>query len=169
MVNSYSFNPSPLTEIRGDPMIASFWADADLRGSGTVYYRESCNGSELLRAADLINDKYGEFSEPTSVVVVTWENVGYFKNHTDKVQPYWQQSSTITLVQLTKQWNIHLFTQYKNIHLFVVYIHCSPFTFHSTAKYSSDRNSCRLWYSCAVLCHLPLQEYPVDYRWQLWW
>ena len=103
-------------------MIASFWADADLRGSGTVYYRESCNGSELLRAADLINDKYGEFSEPTSVVVVTWENVGYFKNHTDKVQPYWQQSSTITLVQLTKQWNIHLFTQYKNIHLFVVYI-----------------------------------------------
>jgi len=85
MVNSYSFNPSPLAEIMGDPMIASFWADADLRGSGTVYYRESCNGSELLRAADLINDKYGEFSEPTSVVVVTWDNVGYFKNHTDKV------------------------------------------------------------------------------------
>ena len=70
-------------------MIASFWADTDLRGSGTVYYRESCNMSELLRAADLINDKYGEFSEPTSVVVVTWENVGYFKNHTDKVQPYY--------------------------------------------------------------------------------
>ena len=61
-------------------LIAPFWADADTRCGGLVYYRETTANSILAKVANdvqsslsLLNDFY-----PSSVVIATWHQVGYF-------------------------------------------------------------------------------------------
>jgi len=81
----YSFTPSDLGSLSGDPMIAAYWADADLRaGNGSVFYRESAADFELNHASSLIQARYGGAYRPTSVIVVTWNETGYYNMHTDK-------------------------------------------------------------------------------------
>ena len=84
-VRSYSYNPSALSGVRGDPLIAAYWADVDLRGVGAVHYRETCSSADLNAAATHIRCRYGGSYRPTSAVVTTWEGVGYYGRHTNKV------------------------------------------------------------------------------------
>jgi len=67
-------------------MIAAYWADADLRaGNGSVFYRESAANFELDHASSLIQARYGGTYRPSSVIVVTWNETGYYNMHTDKL------------------------------------------------------------------------------------
>ena len=59
-VNAYT--PEPLNTTNVAPMIAPYWADVDTRGTGTVALR-----------TDIPNQ-----------VIVTWDKVGYYSQHTDK-------------------------------------------------------------------------------------
>lgn len=60
-----TFTPSPFP-IANQPIIAPFWADVDTRGGGAVY----------TAAPD------------ANTVVVTWNNVGYFSSHSDKLNDF---------------------------------------------------------------------------------
>ncbi|TFW29126.1 nidogen-like domain-containing protein [Massilia horti] len=65
-VSSYTPTPFPISN---QPMIAPFWADVDTRpqpGGGAVYVA----------------------SPDANTVVVTWHNVGYYNQHTDKLNDF---------------------------------------------------------------------------------
>jgi hypothetical protein len=64
---SSTFTPTTISAGVNNPIIAPFWADVDTRGHGAVYYdRDSSDG----------------------VMTITWDNVGYFNSHTDKLDSF---------------------------------------------------------------------------------
>ena len=67
------------------PIIAPFYADIDTRGVGQVYWRASREPEDLSRAANLVRQYYQTEFQPKEIVVITWDQVGYFDNMTDKV------------------------------------------------------------------------------------
>ena len=68
------------------PVIAPFYADIDTRGIGQVYWRASQQMEDRDRAANLVSQYYSEADfRPREVVVVSWDQVGYFDMKTDKV------------------------------------------------------------------------------------
>ena len=66
------------------PIIAPFYADIDTRGVGQVYWRASTESEDTSRAANLVQQYYTEPFRPKEVVVVTWDQVGYYEEQTDK-------------------------------------------------------------------------------------
>jgi hypothetical protein len=66
------------------PIIAPFYADIDTRGVGQVYWRASREDEDLTRAANLVQQYYWQEFSPREVVVVTWDQVGYYEEQTDK-------------------------------------------------------------------------------------
>ncbi|XP_014255919.1 nidogen-1 isoform X1 [Cimex lectularius] len=73
------------------PAIAPFYSNVDTTGSGKVYARETTDQRLLDRSAHTIRQLYpnlpAEF-DPKSMVVVTWDSVGYYNNKWDKVNTY---------------------------------------------------------------------------------
>ena len=71
-------------------IIAPYWSDVDIRplGGGNIYYRETSNASLLVTAENIIHSAfypdYQDFS-PTFLFITTWDHVGYYDRHTDKV------------------------------------------------------------------------------------
>ncbi|ESO97555.1 hypothetical protein LOTGIDRAFT_208735 [Lottia gigantea] len=74
----------------GFKIIAVYLSDVDTRGTGKVYYRETQDKSSLQRAAlDIQTHFTGQESfEPTSLFIVTWDKVGYYKQGTDKTNTF---------------------------------------------------------------------------------
>ena len=68
-------------------IIAPYWADVDLRGSGQVFYRQSTNATQLSRATRQIRAAFPESQNVTiqSLLIATWSGVGYYYYNTDKV------------------------------------------------------------------------------------
>lgn len=59
-------------------LVAPFWTNYDYSRSGQVYYRESTNAADLLKATSAIRIALGDASAletVTSIVIVTWENM----------------------------------------------------------------------------------------------
>ena len=77
-------------------MIAPFWGDVDNMnpGSGRIWYRQTIMNTTLLsRAKQNISEHFLLYPEvdlrgfkPSLLVVVTWDHVGYFEAHSDKVK-----------------------------------------------------------------------------------
>ncbi len=69
------------------PVMAPFWADIDLQGTGEIYYRMSNNARDVQMAMDIITNAFPAESHftPDDVIIVTWEAVGYYFAKTDKV------------------------------------------------------------------------------------
>ena len=68
-------------------VIAPFWADVDTRGNGSVYYRETSSASIISTVASDMSNAFPSQLPfyATSVVIATWDRVGYYDRHTDKV------------------------------------------------------------------------------------
>ena len=69
-------------------IVAPFWADADNRESGNVWYRESTDSTLLTRVHSEIQAAFtlqAPFAA-TDLFIATWESVGYFDRKMDKVQ-----------------------------------------------------------------------------------
>jgi heme-binding NEAT domain protein len=66
-----SFTPSQITAGFGNPIIAPFWADVDTRGGS--------GNSDLV---------YYDLDSANHVLTVTWYDVGYYSQHTDKVDAF---------------------------------------------------------------------------------
>ena len=79
----YTFYPFPLIY----PIIAPYWADVDTRGTGSVYYRETSNASIISTVASHVSNAFPSQSPfyATSVVITTWDSVGYYNQRTNKV------------------------------------------------------------------------------------
>ncbi len=83
-VPDYSPDPFPISN---STLIAPFWADIDTNGTGQISYRRT-NDSDLLEQVKQEIQKDFEDSRsfvPTTLLIATWDNVGYFVNGTDKV------------------------------------------------------------------------------------
>lgn len=82
------YSPMPFP-IAGNPMIAPFFADIDTNGAGTVWYRTTTDASLLAKAAsDIPPILSGPNFNPTWLFIVTWDHVGYYNSHTEKVNTY---------------------------------------------------------------------------------
>lgn len=92
-----AFNPQafPLpTRLSAIPLIAPYWADVDTRGTGRVWFRETNKPELLSRARDdilrrdpLIFPQVNRF-DPSSLLIATWDHVGYYDMNTDKVTKF---------------------------------------------------------------------------------
>ena len=71
----------------GTPIIAPYWADADISsGVGGVYFRETAEPCVMDRFINDIRSTTGDMNfVPTSLFIATWDGVGYNSMHTDKV------------------------------------------------------------------------------------
>ena len=75
-------------------VIAPFWGDVETTdvGAGRIWFRQTTNAEQLSRAKeDMVkhsllypNVDLRSF-DPTMMVVVTWDHVGYFYGHFEKV------------------------------------------------------------------------------------
>ena len=68
-------------------IIAPYWADADLRGSGQVFYRQTTDPSLLARATSEIRAAFNDSQNVTisNLLIATWDRVGYYLQSVDKV------------------------------------------------------------------------------------
>lgn len=58
-IRGYSYNPQPISQSEGSPLIAPFWSDVNLACPGTantVRYYETCDGGFLSMARGLSQD-----------------------------------------------------------------------------------------------------------------
>ncbi|XP_075224050.1 nidogen isoform X2 [Lycorma delicatula] len=73
------------------PVIAPLYSNVDTRKAGHVYYRETENPELLARVSYNVRKLYpnlaAQFSAK-SIFIVTWRDVGYYKEGSDKVNTY---------------------------------------------------------------------------------
>ena len=87
MIPVSTFTPAPFPLGNGLQLIAPYWGDVDTTGTGLVWYRETDRPDLLDRAQQLIRIFFPDQQEfeAISIFVATWDRVGYFSSHTDKV------------------------------------------------------------------------------------
>jgi len=80
--------PLPLPLSGTDKIIAPYWADVDIRGTGNIYYRQTTDPSLLARATSEIRaaSSVSQNFMAKHLLIVTWNAVGYYNRNTDKVQ-----------------------------------------------------------------------------------
>lgn len=72
-------------------MISPFYANIDIKtGGGTISYYESDSPSLLQRASNDVKDAFSKHHsfQATSLFVVTWFEVGYYKEGHDKINTF---------------------------------------------------------------------------------
>ena len=76
-----------LLPLNGPRFIAPYWADTDNRGIGEIYYRQTRNPVLLARATNEIQRTFPLHKDViiTNLVIVTWDEVGYYNLGTNKV------------------------------------------------------------------------------------
>ena len=88
MTNSFNdFTPTALPLNETERIIAPYWADVDTTGIGTIYYRQTNDSTLLTRAINEIRAAFPRSQDVviTNLLIVTWDGVGYYNSHTDKV------------------------------------------------------------------------------------
>ena len=82
----FGYYPQVFPIIGGPRMIAPFWADIDTTGTGYVWYRATNDASLLSKAKqDIPYSLSGSNFSPLWLFIATWDHVGYYSNHVDKV------------------------------------------------------------------------------------
>jgi len=81
------FTPSKLP-IKNRTFIAPYWSDVDTTGIGRIYYRQTNNPALLVRTTNEIQRVFpmSQDVNVTNLFIVTWDVVGYYDSHTDKVR-----------------------------------------------------------------------------------
>jgi len=71
-------------------IIAPYWADVDISGTGNIYYRQTADPSLLAKATREIRAAFPEARNVTilNLLIATWDKVGYYYNNNDKVIVY---------------------------------------------------------------------------------
>ena len=76
---SGTFTPSQITAGANNPIIAAFWADVDTRGGAGASTGGNATGS---------NRVYYDLDATNGVLTVTWDDVGYYNSHKDKLDAF---------------------------------------------------------------------------------
>ena len=80
-----------------DEIIAPFWADVDIRGTGNIGYRETKDPELLQRANNDIRRVFSTIRFSSEYLfIATWDHVGYFNSQVDKVRKYMQDDTYCT-------------------------------------------------------------------------
>lgn len=82
-----AFTPQPFPLNASIQLVVPYWADADTRATGTVFFRETNESEILSRAAydvQMLSNNQTGFV-PSLVFIATWDRVGYFDNNADLV------------------------------------------------------------------------------------
>jgi len=70
-------------------LLSPYWGDVDTRPSsgGFVYYRQTTDATLLTKARNQVRALFSAFSSftPTFLFIATWDHVGYYNRHTEKV------------------------------------------------------------------------------------
>ena len=71
-------------------LIAPFGADVEIGGTGSVFYRQTTDPDLLVRTTNEIQSAFPTSSNNAveTLLIVTWDDVGYYFQHTDKVCIY---------------------------------------------------------------------------------
>ena len=69
-------------------MIAPFWADTDLEGTGRIYYRQTKNADLLARATNELQTAFHAYQDVnvTNLFIATWDSVSYYSKGKNKVR-----------------------------------------------------------------------------------
>ncbi len=79
----YEYTPSAITGFTSNPIIAAFFADVDTEGSpGGVTPGGTSRGTNLL---------WYDIDPVTGTITMSWDDVGYFSGHTDKLNAFQMQ------------------------------------------------------------------------------
>ena len=84
--NSYNHYIPQRLPRSGFQIIAPYWADFDLRSTGNVFYRQTNKSALLARATNEIKAAFPVSENVINLLLVTWDAVGYYNLHTDKVR-----------------------------------------------------------------------------------
>jgi nidogen-like/dockerin type I repeat protein len=87
---------TPFAFPSGNQIIAPYFADVDTTGSpdvpgdglDDVYFSERANQTDLGVISAIINQAFGGGFAATSAFVATWDHVGYFSSHVDKLNTF---------------------------------------------------------------------------------
>jgi VCBS repeat-containing protein len=74
-----AFTPSQINAGANNPIIAPFWADVDTRGGPGIPTGGNATGS---------NHVYYNLDSANGVLTVTWDDVGYYFEHSDKLDAF---------------------------------------------------------------------------------
>lgn len=77
-VSAFDAEPFPLNG--SSPMLTPYWGDVDTTGTGMVWYLQTNNSELLTMARNDVLAVYTEFDffNPTTLLIATWDHVGYF-------------------------------------------------------------------------------------------
>ena len=89
-------NFTPFAFPSGNQIIAPYFADVDTTGSpdvsgdglDDVYFSERTNQTDLGVISTIVNQAFGGGFTATSAFVATWDHVGYFASHVDKLNTF---------------------------------------------------------------------------------
>nr|XP_022918931.1 nidogen-2-like [Onthophagus taurus] len=72
------------------PLLAPLYSNVDTKAAGRVIYLETDDFESIDRATSDIRDSFldADMFDPTSIFIVTWEDVGYHVNGTDKTNTF---------------------------------------------------------------------------------
>ena len=71
------------------PIVAPYFADADLSNSGKIYFRVTSDSSLLERAAQDVAYVFNHDNfSPEQLFIATWDEIGFYHKHDNLVSPY---------------------------------------------------------------------------------
>ncbi|HWA45583.1 MAG TPA: nidogen-like domain-containing protein [Hypericibacter adhaerens] len=97
-----TFTPFSLTGATSNPMIAPFFADVDTRGAHDLPPTPGGNSTGS-------NEVYYSLDPENGTIVITWDDVGYYGGHTDKLNAFQ------LVIQNTGDGNFSFEFRYENI------------------------------------------------------
>ena len=82
------------------PNIAPFYSDVDTRIQGSIYYRESQQPELIGAVIQILEENFNSADgfKPTSLLIVTWDSVGYYDRKSDKVMAGQQATCRASLL-----------------------------------------------------------------------
>ncbi|XP_065916878.1 uncharacterized protein [Dysidea avara] len=89
--NTFSlYTPRSLPLNGTNKIIAPYWADVDITGTGNIYYRQTTDSSLLARATSEIRAAFSMSQNfmAKHLLIVTWNAVGYYYRNTDKTNTF---------------------------------------------------------------------------------
>lgn len=118
----FAFNAEPFPLNSSSPMLTPYWGDVDTRGTGMVWYLQTNNSELLTMARNDVLAVYTDFDffNPTTLLIATWDHVGYFDQGVDLVSIFIFVVITLILflyishtdqhfpVYLDHRWNLFL-------------------------------------------------------------
>ena len=86
-----AFTPERFPLSYAVPVIAPFWADVDTEGTGNVWYGQTIREDMLMKVKEIVAKAFPShppFNASEVLFIATWDKVGYYSSHIDKVYTF---------------------------------------------------------------------------------